>query len=33
MAASMIAAIPTLVVFLLLQRQIIESIKATGLKG
>jgi multiple sugar transport system permease protein len=33
MAASMVAAIPTLVVFLLLQRQIIESIKATGLKG
>jgi multiple sugar transport system permease protein len=33
MAASMIAAIPTLLVFLLLQRQIIESIKAAGLKG
>jgi multiple sugar transport system permease protein len=33
MAASMIAALPTLIVFLLLQRQIIESIKATGLKG
>jgi multiple sugar transport system permease protein len=33
MAASMVAAIPTLLVFLLLQRQIIESIKATGLKG
>jgi multiple sugar transport system permease protein len=29
----MVAAIPTLLVFLLLQRQIIESIKATGLKG
>jgi multiple sugar transport system permease protein len=33
MAASTVAAIPTLLVFLLLQRQIIESIKATGLKG
>ena len=33
MAASMLAAIPTLLLFLLLQRQIIESIKSTGLKG
>ncbi|WP_129664176.1 carbohydrate ABC transporter permease [Phytoactinopolyspora endophytica] len=33
MAASLLAAIPTLLVFLLLQRQIIESIKASGLKG
>lgn len=33
MAASMVAAIPTLLVFLLLQRHIIESIKATGIKG
>jgi multiple sugar transport system permease protein len=33
MAASMLAALPTLLVFLFLQRQIIESIKATGLKG
>jgi multiple sugar transport system permease protein len=33
MAASMLAAIPTLLLFLLLQRQIIESIKTTGLKG
>ncbi len=33
MAASLLAALPTLIVFLILQRQIIESIKATGLKG
>jgi multiple sugar transport system permease protein len=33
MAASLIAAIPTLLLFLLLQRQIIASIKASGLKG
>ncbi|NDL59886.1 ABC transporter permease subunit [Phytoactinopolyspora sp. XMNu-373] len=33
MAASLLAAIPTLLVFLFLQRQIIESIKASGLKG
>lgn len=33
MAASLIAAIPTLMLFLLLQRQIIESIKLAGLKG
>lgn len=33
MAASMLAALPTLVVFLLLQRHIITSIKASGLKG
>jgi multiple sugar transport system permease protein len=33
MAASLIAAIPTLMLFLLLQRQIIESIKFAGLKG
>jgi multiple sugar transport system permease protein len=33
MAASFVAAIPTLMLFLLLQRQIIESVKASGLKG
>jgi multiple sugar transport system permease protein len=33
MAASLLAALPTLIVFLILQRQIIESIKASGLKG
>ncbi|WP_438940515.1 carbohydrate ABC transporter permease [Jiangella anatolica] len=33
MAASLLAAVPTLLVFLVLQRQIIESIKASGLKG
>jgi multiple sugar transport system permease protein len=33
MAASLVAAIPTLLLFLLLQRQIIASVKASGLKG
>ncbi|WP_203453404.1 carbohydrate ABC transporter permease [Jiangella aurantiaca] len=33
MAASLLAAVPTLLVFLVLQRQIIESVKASGLKG
>jgi multiple sugar transport system permease protein len=33
MAASLLAAIPTLLLFLLLQRQIIASVKASGLKG
>jgi multiple sugar transport system permease protein len=33
MAASLIAAVPTLLLFLILQRQIIESVKASGLKG
>ncbi|NYI04733.1 carbohydrate ABC transporter permease [Allostreptomyces psammosilenae] len=33
MAASLVAAVPTLALFLLLQRQIVESVKASGLKG
>ncbi|OAH10187.1 carbohydrate ABC transporter permease [Streptomyces jeddahensis] len=33
MAASLIAAVPTLLLFLLLQRQIVESVQASGLKG
>lgn len=32
MAASLLAAVPTLLLFLLLQRQIVESIKMSGLK-
>lgn len=33
MAASLIAAVPTLLLFLVLQRQIVASVKASGLKG
>ncbi len=33
MAASVIVALPTLVLFFVFQRQLIESIKTTGLKG
>jgi multiple sugar transport system permease protein len=33
MAASLVAAVPTLLLFIVLQRQIVESVKASGLKG
>ncbi|MDT0309235.1 carbohydrate ABC transporter permease [Streptomyces sp. DSM 44917] len=33
MAASLVAAVPTLLLFLILQRHIITSVKASGLKG
>jgi multiple sugar transport system permease protein len=33
MAASLMAAVPTLLLFIVLQRQIVESVKASGLKG
>ncbi|WP_405483425.1 carbohydrate ABC transporter permease [Streptomyces sp. NBC_00009] len=33
MAGSLVAAVPTLLLFLVLQRQIVESVKASGLKG
>ncbi|MFE3456923.1 carbohydrate ABC transporter permease [Nocardiopsis aegyptia] len=33
MAASLLAALPTLLMFVLLQRQIVESVATTGLKG
>lgn len=33
MAGSLIAAVPTLLLFLILQRHIVESVKASGLKG
>jgi multiple sugar transport system permease protein len=33
MAASMIAALPTLILFFLLQRRLVEGIKLTGVKG
>jgi multiple sugar transport system permease protein len=33
MAASTIVAVPTLVLFVIFQRQIMDSIKTSGLKG
>jgi multiple sugar transport system permease protein len=33
MAASLVAAVPTLLLFIVLQRQVVESVKASGLKG
>lgn len=33
MAASLVAAVPTLLLFIVLQRQIVESVRASGLKG
>jgi multiple sugar transport system permease protein len=32
MAASVVAAIPTLLLFFFFQRQLVESIKSTGIK-